>query len=110
TIAKEPRNRYQTIAELRDELRGVLHDLSVAGDPNYVPEIPLAVPKHLGRFSAQSRVLNRMSAATRLKRPMIALIGVIFLAVLLSALIWLIGKPGSAGMVSNDRVILRLHG
>src|SRR5262249_25971110 len=34
-MAKKPEDRYQTTAQLRDDLSDVLHDISISQDPNY---------------------------------------------------------------------------
>src|SRR6266581_1265441 len=47
SMAKDPRDRYQKIAELGDELRKVLHDVSTGAPMDVAP----APPKHLGGSS-----------------------------------------------------------
>src|SRR5256886_1014481 len=52
-MEKEPRNRYQKIDELRDELRNVLQDVSSGA----VMEVA-AAPRHLGGSSPVSRAMR----------------------------------------------------
>ncbi len=52
-MQKEPRDRYQRVDEMRDDLRKVLHDVS-AGAPMDVA----AVPRHLGGTSPVSRAMR----------------------------------------------------
>jgi serine/threonine protein kinase/Tfp pilus assembly protein PilF len=52
-MQKEPRNRYQRIDELRDELRKVLQDVSAGVTTDIA-----AVPRHLGGSSPVSRAMR----------------------------------------------------
>ncbi|MGZ8845120.1 MAG: protein kinase domain-containing protein [Pyrinomonadaceae bacterium] len=52
-MQKEPRNRYQKIEELRDELRKILHDVSSG-----VPMDIAAAPKHLGGATPVGRAMR----------------------------------------------------
>ncbi len=52
-MQKEPRDRYQKIEELRDELRKVLHDLSAG-----VPMDVAAAPRHLGGSTPVGRAMR----------------------------------------------------
>jgi eukaryotic-like serine/threonine-protein kinase len=53
TLQKDPRDRYQKIGELRDELRKVLHE--VAGGAKFEEA---AAPRHLGGHSPVSRAMR----------------------------------------------------
>ncbi|MDT5062353.1 MAG: eukaryotic-like serine/threonine-protein kinase [Acidobacteriota bacterium] len=53
-LAKEPRDRYQKIAEMRDDLRSVLHEVS-AGDAQLTQA---AAPRHLSGSSPVSRAVR----------------------------------------------------
>src|SRR5947208_13012562 len=53
-LAKDPRDRYQKISELRDELRQVLQQIS-SGAP---PEVTAAPAKHLGGANPVSRAMR----------------------------------------------------
>ncbi len=61
SMAKDPRDRYQRIGDLRDDLRIVLHDVSTGAQ-----YVVAAVPKHLAGGSPVSRAmrwLRKMSGA-----------------------------------------------
>jgi serine/threonine protein kinase/tetratricopeptide (TPR) repeat protein len=53
-LAKEPRDRYQKIIEMRDDLRSVLHEIS-AGDTQLAQA---AAPRHLSGSSPVSRAVR----------------------------------------------------
>jgi len=53
TMAKEPRDRYQKISELRDELRKVLQEISSGAQLEVV-----TAPKHLGGSNPLSRAMR----------------------------------------------------
>jgi serine/threonine protein kinase/tetratricopeptide (TPR) repeat protein len=53
TLKKDPRDRYQNIGELRDDLRKVLHE--IAGDAKFEEA---AAPRHLGGSSPVSRAMR----------------------------------------------------
>src|SRR5207248_384522 len=53
-LAKDPRDRYQKISELRDELRQVLQQISSGGPP----EVTAAPAKHLGGANPVSRAMR----------------------------------------------------
>ena len=64
-MAKEPRDRYQKMDDLRDDLRGVLQDLAVA-----VPGQSYAEPpRHLGGKSTVSRAMRWLKSITRTEAP-----------------------------------------
>lgn len=52
-LQKEPRNRYQKINELRDELRGILHEVASG-----VQFEEASAPRHLGGSSPVSRAMR----------------------------------------------------
>jgi serine/threonine protein kinase/tetratricopeptide (TPR) repeat protein len=54
TLKKDPRDRYQNIGELRDDLRKVLHE--IAGGAKF--EEAAAPPRHLGGSSPVSRAMR----------------------------------------------------
>jgi TolB-like protein/Flp pilus assembly protein TadD len=59
-MEKEPRNRYQKVAELRDELRRVLQDISTGestGDQYFDSVTPIA-PRHAASSSPVSRAVR----------------------------------------------------
>jgi serine/threonine-protein kinase len=53
-LAKEPRDRYQKMEELRDDLRGVLREISAATTEGVMPE----PAKHLGGEGRVSRAMR----------------------------------------------------
>ncbi|HSV32900.1 MAG TPA: protein kinase [Pyrinomonadaceae bacterium] len=59
-IAKDPRNRYQKVSELRDELRAVLREIDSGGPMEIAP----APPKHLGGSSPVSRAMRWLKTLT----------------------------------------------
>ncbi len=59
-IAKDPRDRYQKVSELRDELRAVLREI----DSGAQMEVAPAPPKHLGGSSPVSRAMRWLKTLT----------------------------------------------
>ncbi len=57
-LAKEPRERYQTAAELRDELRAVLHELTAGGAAQPGDSLAPTAPRHLGGANPVSRAVR----------------------------------------------------
>ncbi|CAN5782663.1 hypothetical protein BH20ACI3_BH20ACI3_16720 [soil metagenome] len=69
-MAKEPRDRYQKMEEMRDDLRKVLQEVSVsesAGQP-YVGVTP-EPPRYLGGTSPVSRAVRWLKSITRSEAP-----------------------------------------
>jgi serine/threonine-protein kinase len=71
SMAKEPRDRYQKITELRDELRSVLHEISSPGEAAE-PVMP-APPRHVAGANPVSRAMRwlrtKTSAPTHTSAP-----------------------------------------
>ncbi|HKY26362.1 MAG TPA: protein kinase, partial [Pyrinomonadaceae bacterium] len=64
-MAKDPRDRYQKMDDLRDDLRSVLQELAVA-----VPGQSYAEPpRHLGGKSTVSRAVRWLKSITRTEAP-----------------------------------------
>jgi serine/threonine-protein kinase len=61
-LAKEPRDRYQKVAEFRDDLRSVLQEVS-AGDAQFVAGAS-APPRHLSGSNPVSRALRWLRSRT----------------------------------------------
>jgi serine/threonine protein kinase/tetratricopeptide (TPR) repeat protein len=59
SMAKEPRDRYQKISELRDDLRKVLHEVATG-----VQLEVTAAPRHLGGASPVSRAMRWLRTLT----------------------------------------------
>jgi serine/threonine-protein kinase len=69
-MAKEPRDRYQKMEEMRDDLRKALQDVSIsesAGQP-YVSVTP-EPPRYLGGASPVSRAVRWLKSITRSETP-----------------------------------------
>ncbi len=64
-IAKDPRDRYQKVSELRDELRAVLREI----DSGALMEVAPAPPKHLGGSSPVSRAMRWLKTLTGSETP-----------------------------------------
>jgi serine/threonine-protein kinase len=62
-MAKDPRQRYQKIGELRDDLRGVLRDVEAGGAEGFQPITPIA-PRHLAGTSRMGRALRWLRGVT----------------------------------------------
>lgn len=61
TLAKDPRQRYQKVGELRDELRTVLREVEMGGSQTFSEPITPIAPRHLsgtGRFGRAMRWLR----------------------------------------------------
>lgn len=109
-LAKDPRDRYQNIAEMRDELRVMLHDISLAEDPSFIKDIAPSTPRRLGQGNSFSGILERIKSTTGLGTPHLALVGVALLA-LISIPLWvLFGAKSASSGVTDSNVILRLNG
>ena len=70
TMAKEPRDRYQKMEELRDDLRSVLQDIAAAetsGVP--LPSVTPEPPRHLSGANPVSRAMRWLKAITRSESP-----------------------------------------
>ncbi len=69
-MAKEPRDRYQKMEEMRDDLRSVLQEVSTAettGQP-YASVTP-EPPRHLGGTGTVSRAVRWLKSITRSEAP-----------------------------------------
>jgi eukaryotic-like serine/threonine-protein kinase len=70
SMAKEPRDRYQKMEDMRDDLRSVLQEVTTAdatGQP-YASVTP-EVPRHLGGQSSVSRAVRWLKSITRSEAP-----------------------------------------
>jgi phosphate transport system substrate-binding protein len=108
-LAKEPGDRYQRITELRDDLREVLHELSIAEDPQFKEKLAPFAPRHLSGPGVLTRSLDSISFRTGLDKRAVAFVAVaVFALALISSLIWSFVRPKSAA--SDEAYALRLHG
>ncbi len=69
-MAKDPRDRYQKMEEMRDDLRSVLQELAVAETTgqSYASMSP-EPPRHLGGKSTVSRAMRWLKSITRSEAP-----------------------------------------
>ncbi|HSQ25162.1 MAG TPA: protein kinase [Pyrinomonadaceae bacterium] len=70
-LAKDPRQRYQKVSELRDDLRSVLREVEAGGSQTFVEPITPIAPRHLsgtGRFGRALRWL-RSKTGERTSQP-----------------------------------------
>ena len=108
-MAKSPDDRYQNIAEFRDELRRLLQDLSLAGETTLPGEISTSNPSHLATTGPVSRAVRKLPFS---RTPMIVRAGLAGLALmaLVAAAMWFMFGTRSSGSVGSEAVIVRLHG
>jgi len=62
-LAKDPRDRYQKVGELRDDLRVVLREVEAGGEQRFDPHTPVA-PKHLSGTGRMGRALRWLRSVT----------------------------------------------
>ncbi len=62
-MAKSPKERYQKIGEMRDDLRAALRELELGGPQTYEPITPVA-PKHLAGTGRVGRALRWLRGVT----------------------------------------------
>ncbi len=70
SLAKEPRDRYQNIHELRDDLRGILQEVSAAetsGQP--CSGVTPQPPRHLTAGNPVSRAMRWLKSMTKTESP-----------------------------------------
>ena len=64
SLKKDPRDRYQKIAEFRDDLRAVVRELpTVSGAPGDDAGVPVA-PRHLNAGSPVARAFRWLKSVT----------------------------------------------
>jgi eukaryotic-like serine/threonine-protein kinase len=62
-IAKDPKQRYQKVGELRDDLRTVLRELEAGGGQSFDPIMPVA-PKHMAGSGRMGRAMRWLRGIT----------------------------------------------
>jgi serine/threonine-protein kinase len=62
-MAKNPKDRYQKVGELRDELRAALREIELGGPQTYEPITPVA-PKHMAGSGRVGRALRWLRGVT----------------------------------------------
>src|SRR5205807_4381906 len=63
TLAKDPKQRYQKVGELRDDLRAVLREVEAGGAQGFQPITPVA-PRHLSGTGRMGRALRWLRGVT----------------------------------------------
>ncbi|PYS23493.1 MAG: hypothetical protein DMF72_08815 [Acidobacteria bacterium] len=63
SLAKNPKDRYQKVGELRDNLRAVLREIETGGPQNYERITPVA-PKHMAGSGRMGRALRWLRNVT----------------------------------------------
>ncbi|HYR74749.1 MAG TPA: protein kinase [Pyrinomonadaceae bacterium] len=63
TLAKDPKNRYQKVGELRDDLRAVLREVEAGGEKGFEPITPVT-PRHLSGTGRMGRALRWLRSVT----------------------------------------------
>ena len=63
TLAKDPKQRYQKVGELRDDLRAVLREVEAGGAQGFGPLTPVA-PRHLSGTGRMGRALRWLRGVT----------------------------------------------
>ncbi len=62
-LAKDPKDRYQKVAEIRDDLRAVLREVE-AGEPMSFEQITPVAPKHMAGTGRMGRALRWLRGVT----------------------------------------------
>src|SRR5436190_3841962 len=62
-IAKDPKQRYQKVGELRDDLRQVLREVEAGGGQTFDPIMPVA-PKHMAGTGRMGRAMRWLRGIT----------------------------------------------
>jgi phosphate binding protein len=109
-LAKNPRDRYQSVVDMRDDLRNVLHAISLMSDPTYVPDLTSMPPRYLGGNGFGARVRRRWRKMGPEKYAL-AGIGALALIALIALPIWYFAgrRPAVAAATSKDN-LLRISG
>jgi eukaryotic-like serine/threonine-protein kinase len=63
TLQKEPKQRYQKVGELREDLRAVLREVEAGGGQTFDPIMPIA-PKHLAGTGRMGRAVRWLRGIT----------------------------------------------
>jgi len=63
TLAKNPKDRYQKVGELRDDLRAVLREVEAGGEKGFEPITPVT-PRHLSGTGRMGRALRWLRSVT----------------------------------------------
>jgi serine/threonine protein kinase/tetratricopeptide (TPR) repeat protein len=63
TLAKDPKDRYQKVGELRDDLRAVMREVEAGGQQGFQPITPVT-PRHLSGTGRMGRALRWLRNVT----------------------------------------------
>ncbi|HXM33765.1 MAG TPA: tetratricopeptide repeat protein, partial [Pyrinomonadaceae bacterium] len=63
-LAKDPGDRYQRVSELRDDLKGVLREISPGAVSQFDEVTPLTAPRHMGPKGPMARALRWFKSIT----------------------------------------------
>ena len=63
TLAKDPKDRYQRVGDLRDDLRAVLREVEAGGQQGFEPITPVT-PRHLSGTGRMGRALRWLRSVT----------------------------------------------
>ena len=63
TLAKDPKDRYQKVGELRDDLRAVMREVEAGGQQGFEPITPVT-PRHLSGTGRMGRALRWLRSVT----------------------------------------------
>src|SRR5215813_2953616 len=108
-LAKEPTDRYQRITQLRDDLRAVLHELSIAADPEFKEEMAPIVPRYLARPGVLMRSLDSISFRTGVNKRVLGVAAAVFVTlIVIPAALLFFARNRTSGMTAGSA--LRLHG
>jgi serine/threonine protein kinase/tetratricopeptide (TPR) repeat protein len=64
TLAKDPKQRYQKVGELRDDLRAVLRDVEAGAPQGFSEPITTVAPRHLAGTGRMGRALRWLRGVT----------------------------------------------
>lgn len=68
-MAKEPADRYQRIEELRDDLRGVLQEISLVDAGGAYAGVMAEPPRHVGGSNPVTRAMRWLRSVTKSEAP-----------------------------------------
>jgi serine/threonine protein kinase len=68
-LRKDPRERYQKIAEFRDDLRSIVRELSAVSGAAPDDDAPAGAPRHLNSGSPVSRAFRWLKTVTGVEAP-----------------------------------------
>jgi serine/threonine-protein kinase len=110
-MAKEPETRYQSAAEMRDDLSDVLHEISLAQDPNFREKHVPVPPRRVSRNHTTFQSVQRIASATGLSnRTLWGLSAVLLILLMLPFVFWFGSRYRASRTALGEGLVLRLHG